>query len=241
MDINMNILDGNNLKGPELKQKLEELFQKEKFVNLVKEMQNENQFNVEDLVAKKAYIFDLMTESQKNRSVETSTIILLVDVNEKTSIFFNELSFGDHFHGEVINNGNHIKYYYDLESGELVSKKEKTDGEKLEFIDEEFPENSSYKPLSTNEISQEAWWSSDGCLPGNYQHCGGNCGYGSTYGGGPAINSTDICCIAHDRCWSVFGSGDKCCDKELVNCVSGHTTWAASGIRTYFGPRALLC
>ncbi|MEQ6357302.1 hypothetical protein ABNX05_22055 [Lysinibacillus sp. M3] len=86
-----------------------------------------------------------------------------------------------------------------------------------------------------------AWWNSNGCLPGGYQHCGGNCGYGSDHGGGKPINTTDTCCVAHDRCYSVFGYGDNCCDKELVSCVSGHTTAAAAGIRIIFGPQALFC
>lgn len=36
--------------------------------------------------------------------------------------------------------------------------------------------------------------------------------------GGTPINSLDICCRSHDRCYKNFGTDDSGCDKELASC-----------------------
>ncbi|KAA6452742.1 hypothetical protein [Bacillus swezeyi] len=116
----------------------------------------------------------------------------------------------------------------------------------LPDINEPLPNDPDYIPQDTgnlmakddsDEFTTQAWWNSDGCLPGGYQHCGGNCGYGLDHGGGTPINYTDRCCILHDRC---YGDGiTKCkCNTMLVKCVRDEVTWAAIGIRLYFEPRS---
>src|SRR5699024_10095037 len=70
---------------------------------------------------------------------------------------------------------------------------------------EELPNNPDYlsQKGNVNLISPQAWWTGDGCLPGGYQHCGGNCGYPPRkYGGGTPINETDRCCVLHDSCYA---------------------------------------
>lgn len=84
-------------------------------------------------------------------------------------------------------------------------------------------------------------WYDEFCLPGGYQHCGKQCGETGKYGGGTPINATDVCCRAHDRCWRNFGTNDPCCDKALIDCVKGHTTVAATSIRTFFKNNAARC
>lgn len=82
------------------------------------------------------------------------------------------------------------------------------------------------------------------CLTGGYRHCGPGCGDGLSKGGGTPINLVDSCCRAHDRCWSTFGSGDACCDKNLVNCAKGNRSSApvaADLIVSWFNGNAKKC
>ena len=83
------------------------------------------------------------------------------------------------------------------------------------------------------------WGGPNFCVQG-YNHCGPGCGDGLPKGGGAMVNATDSCCRSHDRCYK-NNLGVACCDKELVNCVSKHTTLTAAGIRSYFGASAKRC
>ncbi|GAA0464173.1 hypothetical protein [Alkalibacillus silvisoli] len=109
----------------------------------------------------------------------------------------------------------------------------------LTIIEEELVDDTNYEPKTepqstADEISTQAWWLGNGCLPGGYQHCGANCGYSPrTHGGGSPINPTDRCCVLHDSCYEQ-GIRQCSCDNMLLSCVEIHSTWAAIGIKTYF-------
>ncbi|MBD8591428.1 MULTISPECIES: hypothetical protein [Peribacillus] len=95
-----------------------------------------------------------------------------------------------------------------------VEAKEAVEGLKLS-------EDPNYEPFAT--ITAQHVFNGEGCYPG-YRHCGKNCGDGKATGGGTPTDNLDVCCRAHDRCWSSFGSNDPCCDKNLISCskaVSG--------------------
>lgn len=230
------VLSMENIGGSDLENKLAVLFQQEKFKELVIKMQEKKAFSIDDLIIDKAYTFEAAVGQKEKGLVQfNSTIINLINKDKNVHILYNELPiYQDHYFGQVLQKGipdNIVTFTF--EQGAVIAKQFETNLHQFEFVEEDI--------TIDNEVNLLAWWTSDGCLPGGYQHCGGNCGYGSTHGGGAPINSTDTCCVAHDRCYSVFGYGDNCCDKELVSCVSGHTTVAAAGIRAFFGPQALLC
>ena len=242
------LIDGKKLQGVELKKKLEELYQEKKFKKLVERMQDLKEFNLKSLIPKKAYVFDATVSDEKSLKLINSTIIHLVDEEQNISILYNELpSFKDHYYGQILNKEDtNTLYGYEFDDkNEIIITRNETEVTMLNFQDEtELPNNPNYEPkqrFTSNDFvaPMDSW--TDGCLPGGYQHCGGNCGYNMKYGGGKPINDTDVCCVAHDECWRVYGNWDACCDKEIVSCVKGHTTVAAVGIRAFFGPLGLLC
>lgn len=216
------------------------LFANEKFKNLVSKMNEQVSFEPESLQVQKAYTFEAVVGQEgQGAKYFKATIVNLVNAEETINILYNEIPIHeDYLFGQFIEKAdkNTLYKYEVLADGNVEVEQVETDVEVFTFNDEEIIIDDT-----TNDINAKAWWTGDGCLPGGYQHCGGDCGYNKVHGGGSPINSTDSCCIGHDRCWNVFGSGDKCCDKELVSCVKGHDTWAAAGIRSYFGPRGLLC
>lgn len=229
--------DFNEVKSQEY---LETLFANEKFQNLVSKMNEKVNFEPESLLVQKAYTFEAVVgEKDQGAKHFTATIINLVNQEGTINILYNEIPiFEDYFFGQFIEKDlQNSLYKYEVQpNGNVEVEQVETDLTVLTFNEQEIVIDDN-----SNDINAQAWFTGDGCLPGGYQHCGGDCGYNKPHGGLSPINSTDSCCVAHDRCWAVFGSGDKCCDKELVSCVKGHDTWAATGIRTYFGPRALLC
>ncbi|WP_153834950.1 hypothetical protein [Gracilibacillus thailandensis] len=232
------VLSKKDLTGSDLDTKLDVLFQQKKFKKLVEKMQEKEKFNPKQLAVEKAYAFEAVV-GEKDRSVMkfNATIINLVNEEKNINILYNEIpAYEDYYFGQIIEKGSPNNVYrYKFENKEILITHNETDLEKLEFTKEDIKVN------DPDGISTQAWWTSDGCLPGGYQHCGGNCGYNLDHGGDDPINATDTCCVAHDRCYRVFGDNDNCCDKELVSCVEGHDTWAAVGIRAYFGPQGLLC
>ncbi|WP_057915868.1 hypothetical protein [Peribacillus muralis] len=101
-------------------------------------------------------------------------------------------------------------------------------------------EDPNYEPFSS--ITAQHVFNGEGCFPG-YRHCGKNCGDGKKTGGGEPTENLDVCCRAHDRCWSNFGTSDPCCDKNLISCSK-----ATSGdkvlkdlIASYFANNASKC
>lgn len=184
----------------------------------------------------KAFTFEAAVGQKEKGLIQfNSSIINLVNKDKTVNILFNELPiYQDHYFGQILQKGDSNNIVtFTLEQEELIEKRYETNLVQFEFVEENI--------TIDKEVNLLSWWNGNGCLPGGYQHCGGNCGYELTHGGGKPINATDTCCVAHDRCYSVFGYGDNCCDKELVSCVSGHTTAAAASIRIFFGPQALFC
>lgn len=238
------LIDGKHLRDEELVEKLNEIYEKEPFKKLVSTMQAVKDFDVKDLKPKKAYIFDAAFGNEKNLHFFSSSIIQLVNGNESLSILFNELpNVQDHAFGQILKSDSNAIQQYLYSEEEITISEFQTELKQLAYHDdtnEELPDNPDYQAGNfTRDIEPQGWF--DGCLPGGYQHCGGDCGYGSKYGGGRSINATDTCCISHDNCWGSFGRWDACCDKKLVLCVAGHPTVAATGIRNVFGPSALRC
>lgn len=249
--MNLKLIDGKHLEGEELTQRLNSLYKDERFGKLVTAMQQNAEFDVKQMQVSKAYVFDAVFGEKDDFQLYNATIIHLVDTEKNISILYNELpKFENHYYGQALSerDSRNMLVYDFNDNGEIMIDQTEAKLDILSYQDEyDLPNNPNYKPLTDNEelindkIEPTFWWLGDGCLPGGYQHCGGNCGYGLKHGGGTPINATDTCCVAHDRCWKVFGSKDACCDKHLVDCVKNHTTVAATGIRTYFGPNAKKC
>lgn len=224
------------LQGEELEKTLEKLFSQDKFIEMTDSMKKEKDFEIDDLEVEKANSLSGFFGKDKEDLVKIDTTIINLVNGEKTiNILYNKLpGVEDHYFGQVLheNDQKTIETYEFGDGDEIKTTTNKTDVDELTFQKEEIEIDNSQK----DGITTQSWWTGDGCLPGGYQHCGANCGYGSNldHGGGDPINETDTCCVAHDRCYSIYGNGDKGCDKELVNCVKGQTTWAAAGIRIYF-------
>ncbi|RYG71091.1 hypothetical protein [Lentibacillus cibarius] len=241
-----NLIDGKHLRGKELNQKLNELYEKEPFKNLIATMQNQKSFEVNDLNPRKAYVFDAEFREEDNMHFFSSSILHLVDEKENISILYNELpNVQDHYFGQILQPNSNALHEYLYDGGKVQNNQKNTELNKLAFSDdyEELPDNKNYKSgnLFNDQIETQSWFTGDGCLPGGYQHCGGNCGYDLDHGGGTPINDTDDCCVAHDNCWKTYGDWDSCCDKRLIECVAGHTTVAAASIREVFTPSSLRC
>lgn len=129
----------------------------------------------------------------------------------------------EEYDGNVLDNPNLFEIYNDLVSG----------GENNE----------------QNQVLANAWYSNIPCLyngccvirepisPGStvmvpikYNWCGAKCGSGSY------VNSVDLCCRAHDKCYEREKSYPRrCnCDKNLISCVSGKGMRASTLIATAF-------
>jgi hypothetical protein len=111
---------------------------------------------------------------------------------------------------------------YMLEDNELVKTEEFSyDGNFLEAaLDRNQIHNEDYQGVVEKDFLFPF------CLAGGYKFCGPGCGDGLTYGGGTPINAIDSCCRAHDRCYSVFGYGDHCCDQTIDNCAKANRSVA---------------
>lgn len=238
-----NLIDGKHLQGEELKKSLNTLYQDDDFKELIKYMQKFKSFELESLKVKMAYVFDMAFGEVNNLHLFSSTIISLVNEEQNLSILYNELpNAPNHYYGQILDESSNVINEYQFENEKVKVSQQNTELTSLFFKeDDDLPDNPEYKQGTASNFEPQSWWLGDGCLPGGYQHCGAKCGYGMKHGGGSPINSTDTCCIAHDNCWKTFGSWDSCCDKKLIQCVKGHLTVAAAGIRDFFGPSALRC
>ncbi|WP_051240060.1 hypothetical protein [Pontibacillus halophilus] len=235
------LLSKKQIKNEELTDKVNSLFKNKKFIKTVASMHEVKEFELEQLQVNAAHTLEAVMGQTEDLQKFNSTIIQLTNEDDTISILYNSLPKGEHYlHANILLKGQeNYKYTFSFDNEELIVANVAT---KANSLVTQVDEISDYEAIADQEqVQQQAWWTADGCLPGGYQHCGGNCGYDLDNGGGTPINKTDECCIAHDRCWSVFGEGDNCCDKELVSCVEGEISWAATGIRTYFGPQALQC
>ncbi|MGW8958527.1 hypothetical protein [Paenibacillus sp. NPDC055715] len=49
----------------------------------------------------------------------------------------------------------------------------------ISVSEDDLTDDTANNELETEgSMKAQAWWTGNGCLPGGYQHCGGNCGYG---------------------------------------------------------------
>jgi len=67
----------------------------------------------------------------------------------------------------------------------------------------------------------------DGCMPGGYIFCGGNCGgYPACDKPGNGVNKLDtLCCKVHDCCYHYVGntgSQKKSCDDHICSCAANY-------------------
>ncbi|GEN32525.1 hypothetical protein HNQ35_002827 [Cerasibacillus quisquiliarum] len=242
------IYDGKILVGDELISQLNKIKSRDKFKKMIENMKLNVQFNPDELKVKKAYAFDAGIGSNDMVINFSSSIIYLVNTDESIGILYNELPMDDHIIGRTFDKVKNALTTYDFKEKDTINVIENNVENVAELFndyEEELPNNPDYikgKFISKNGLGLSSWWNGDGCLPGGYQHCGGNCGYPPRkHGGGTPINATDRCCVGHDRCYANFGNNDPCCDKTLINCVKGHTTVAAAGIRIYFKRNASRC
>gem|GEM_PF-3031778 len=242
------LYDGKTLVGNELKAKLEEIKALNRFMEVVESLKEKKDFNLDDLKVKKAYVFDAAFGAKEEIINASSSIVYLMNEDQSIGILYNELPNGDHIAGQYLDKVNKLlTTITTTEEGKINISKKEVESSKLFFNDDEedLPNNPNYvrgQFASVNRVNPQSWWTGDGCMWGGYQHCGPNCGYPPRdHGGGPPINATDECCVGHDRCWAEFGSNDPCCDKDLIDCVAGHTTAVAAGIRLYFSNNASKC
>lgn len=241
------LLKGADLTGERVEELLRELRAKKEFQLLVEELKKQVSFNEEDLVAKKAYHGDVELETE----IVTLYYILLADKEEKILIRYaaaaEEILKGELYAQAVIRvDGKNQLYKLKVTDSSVSSQvidKDYPQG-KVIIPQEYLPNDPSYVPGEMkHSVQTQVWWLGDGCLPGGYQHCGGNCGYGRKHGGGTPINLTDECCVLHDSCYVEANQGktQKCkCDTALINCVDENDdgSWAAIGIRLYFALKA---
>ncbi|MBB4823176.1 hypothetical protein HNO89_000394 [Sporosarcina luteola] len=108
--------------------------------------------------------------------------------------------------------------YFNIEEVDAKPKK------MVLYADKSGPENEVYIltedrviPLDIDE--NKVTTSASFCLAGGYKHCGPDCGDNGSKGGGTPINSLDLCCRTHDRCYANFGMYDCECDKRVVACA----------------------
>lgn len=240
----MENLNGSFIKGNELDILVREIFMTEKFTKLALAIKVLTQFKKEDLVVKVAYKFDM--EIEENIIVSGKQVVFLNDQKTVQIVYREMLNYNlpesDKLAAQILVRNTNYSSLHSMSfdnNGVIQVDVISADypGTEIEIVNEDLPDDPNYTPHPTGDLTTQAWWTSNGCLPGGYQHCGGNCGNTGDHGGGKTINYTDGCCKLHDDC---YRSGiKKCkCDAMLIQCVRNETTVASMGIRLYFGPKA---
>ncbi|QPZ41507.1 hypothetical protein I7X10_16530 [Bacillus halotolerans] len=255
----MQILNGVYMEGQELQEFKERAFNDSSFDDLLvvvnQQFNNEQTVSKKDLKVDKGYKSDI--ELEEGYVVSGKQIVF---INEPKTVRIAYYELNDYELPIEYKEVAQVLTTDKTDSHYLLGITFNTEGEieidtlsvdypesQLPDITEPLPNDPNYIPQDTGnfmdsgeetsgDFTTKVWWTSNGCLPGGYQHCGGNCGYNGDHGGGKPINYTDSCCVLHDRC---YGKGlRKCkCDTMLVECVRNEVTWAAFGIRMYFGPK----
>lgn len=213
-------LVGKLVNNPDMIQlHLETVKRKKSFQSIISEIKKHRGFEEDALRVNHCYEYitvdyDLNNVVSRVISLSTPNSDVVVDyIESKSNKAVTEL-----FNGFIVQNGVTTGIRVQEGEAELVFTRgvKETD---LDFklnvpIDQDFdPENS----IHTNSLI-------DFCIHDQYgtkyNHCGRRCGDGADAidGGGKLINKIDGCCRNHDSC---YGSdrNDRCCDKELVNCV----------------------
>lgn len=236
----MDILNVTKIEGQELEKLISNAKSKDKFSKLVEiiELKTNVRGNELEVYKAEALEIQMQEEDDKQPTLFKGRQLVFSDKNSQVNILYREgenFEFPDglEFNATLISKDllkdkkSIFQVYFE---GDLVTQEilvEDYEGDKLIDVTEE----------TDGTITEQVWWTSNGCLPGGYQHCGGNCGYTGDYGGGKPINETDRCCVIHDDC---YRSGiTKCkCNNALVKCVKSHSTVASFGIVAYFGPKS---
>ena len=242
-----NYIDGKHLTGSELKTYVDSVLKDSQVQQVIEKVQEIVPLSVNELEVSKAYIFDTALSLEGKREIFSSSILSLKNSENTISVLYNEFPEGteDYILAKVYSDGK--VHTITVNNGEVA---ENSTDDVVDFAgfdegevqsDENLPNNPSYKKGAYN-VDLTAQGVFDFCLPGGYQHCGKGCGSfkGAVGGGGTPINATDRCCRTHDKCYSSTRK-NRCCDKDLVNCVAEHKTAAANTIRYVFGGPALLC
>lgn len=240
------IIDGKHLNKKEKEAKVLELNKKDSFNNLVEEMQKSRKFETSDLVPKMVYQFSAIVQEPDSQSTFNATIMHLTDDEENVNIIYKELpkELGM-LYGDVIikNSSNAVKHIVNMKNEVEVQEVQAKELDKKDN-EEDLPNNPEYNkedPINKEDSNTLAFNPLDDCVPGGYQHCGRKCGKHSNKGGDGVLNETDSCCSTHDDCYHYNRKSIACCDRDLINCVAGHTTIAATAIRYTFGAQALAC
>lgn len=250
-------INGIYLKGKELEEFKERAIKSSKFEELleaINDLLGDDDLTKEQLLIEYGYKGDI--ELEKDYVVSASQIVL-GNESKTARIVYRELKDLDvpesfKLQGQVLTpdkvDSRHLLGISFTSEGELEIDSIHTDYPDTELPDitEPLPDDPNYVPQDTENYAEpkekkgvaitKAWWTSNGCLPGGYQHCGGNCGYGLKHGGKKPINYTDSCCVLHDRCYGSKTKNCKC-DSMLIKCVRNEITWATFAIRLYFGPK----
>lgn len=241
----MSVLNGAYIKGAELEEFIEKVFSDENFSLLMEAVTKYQPLSKEDLQARKAYKFD--AELAENEVV-SGRYIVFSDKSNQFNIIYRE-SFNTSIPEEFQLVANVLVDYDDNKKKSLIGLSIKDGNVEEDFlsqdypssilkdVEEDLPDDPDYTAGRNGSFSPLAWWNSNGCMPGGYQHCGGNCGNTGDHGGGSPINQTDSCCVLHDDC---YRSGiTRCkCDAMIVQCVRNHKTATGAAITAYFGPKS---
>ncbi len=240
----MTNLNGTYIKGQELDELVTKAFNDPDFNHLMVTINNQILSKKNDLKVREAYKFDIAFE--EDLIISAKQVVFLnkektVQIAYRESLNY-DLPKTERLLAQVLvtneSNSALLSLSFD-ENDEIQLDTLSADYKKNEvpIIEENLPDDPDYTPHATGDLTTQAWWNKNGCLPGGYQFCGGNCGNYGDHGGGSFVNYTDRCCSLHDDC---YASGiTKCkCDAMLLKCVAGELTVGSIAIRGYFGPKA---
>ncbi|MCY8497765.1 hypothetical protein P8917_09945 [Bacillus atrophaeus] len=238
------IVDGRPMNNQEIKEFLLAATENPKYPEFLGRLNQEKIVDIDSMLVKASYIFDLVDAEQK--TIEVGRIVVLD--NEEHSLNVHLSSYENiensisvfSFGGDILTNK--VLKQIDIVGEDSVLKSEfafegdlNTDMEVLPY------NNTSYTPGQTKEKIKAAWNWDEFCAPGGYKHCGKQCGDKGRWGGGKPINDLDYCCRTHDRCYDNFGFGHCKCDTPLVKCAKSLRSkyWiVANVIIKVFGPKA---
>ncbi len=233
------MLVGNYLNAKEVKDLISTFRQKEKFQNLIQEMQNHTdfEFNDEKIEVVQALKFDVV----KNEDVISAKSVYL-KVDEDVNIQYivrhlngeedtkNDFFTGTLIYEDIEKDSLYTQLNFKARNDTLVTLSESSyDEDHVRMTAEvnskeesEFPFDKDYYPgMLLDQVSSDAWYS--GCLPGGYIWCGEKCGGSAACKSNlSGVNGLDNCCKAHDCCYSEKGVSykDCYCDDRLCGCTA---------------------
>ncbi|GAA0464279.1 hypothetical protein [Alkalibacillus silvisoli] len=245
------IIDGAHLKGEDVTNMLDELKSLEAYQELVDTLAEASGASMENMKLQKTYQFNGVSNEKAVGNFYGKTLTV-TDEDEKVLIDYSDVQYENNESDDVVFlsgsmlaevDGKKIQRIFNTVDGgiEVVEKERNPEFELKDAYHEDLPDNPNFKlgDYSSDDVEANSWY--EFCAPGGYQHCGAGCGYNLEDGGGPPINSTDLCCVGHDQCWAAHGSWDPCCDKSFLDCLSGIYTATAIAARAAFTVNSLRC